>query len=170
MISWCNLNSQWARIKIVGFVGAVSAIFCFSKKSYYQQTRPSTSCEIQIYQSVVDDMKQLNSITPMKTLFCHRYLPYILYPNLSFPTFWNGAIRSQAVALGRDPQVFLASAIDPPPLAAVETAMEQLVGIHAVAPGLGMAGHGWAWLGMAGQCSKNAASFRWPGQWCLYPI
>ena len=89
----------------------------------------------------------------MKTLFCHRYLPYILYPNLSFPTFWNGAIRSQAVALGRDPQVFLASAIDPPPLAAVETAMEQLVGIHAVAPG----------LGMAGQCSKNAASFRWPG-------
>lgn len=38
----------------------------------------------------------------------------------------------QAVALGRDPQVFLASAIDPPPLAAVETAMEQLVGIHAV--------------------------------------
>ena len=80
----------------------------------------------------------------MKTLFCHRYLPYILYPNLSFPTFWNGAIRSQAVALGRDPQVFLASAIDPPPLAAVETAMEQLVGIHAVAPGLGMAGHGWA--------------------------
>eukprot|EP00435_Cladocopium_sp_Y103_P026146 s2577_g6.t1 len=38
----------------------------------------------------------------------------------------------QAVALGRHPQVFLASAIDPPGVAAVETAMEQLVGINAV--------------------------------------
>lgn len=43
-------------------------------------------------------------------------------------------MSSEAVALGRHPQVFLASAIDPPGVAAVETAMEQLVGINAVEP------------------------------------
>lgn len=43
---------------------------------------------------------------------------------------------AEAVALGRHPQAFLASAIDPPGVAAVETAMEQLAGINAVDAGL----------------------------------
>ncbi|CAK9085047.1 unnamed protein product, partial [Durusdinium trenchii] len=38
----------------------------------------------------------------------------------------------QTVALGRHPRSFLANAIDPPDVAAVEMAMEQLVAIHAV--------------------------------------
>lgn len=45
--------------------------------------------------------------------------------------------------MGRHPQVFLASAIDPPGVAAVETAMEQLVGINAVEP---LMGQGWEWV------------------------
>lgn len=38
----------------------------------------------------------------------------------------------QAIALGRDPRRFLADAIDPPTVAAVEVAMEQLLNIDAV--------------------------------------
>ena len=42
------------------------------------------------------------------------------------------ACTAQAIALGRDPRKFLASALDQPNIAAVDSAMEQLVAIRAI--------------------------------------